>query len=90
MPSNMSPPISVLLDALKEFDGRLCERYGVGLDLEQVQMLCGEDAEEIRGALDDWEARLEINVDALRAILPWTSDDSTAVMVEAGNGPCAH
>lgn len=88
MPTYMSAhPISVLLETLKEFDDRLCERYGVGLDIEQVQLLCGDDVEEIRAALDDWEARLEINVDALRAIVPWRSEEHFAELCIATTPP---
>ncbi len=51
--------------AIEEFDARLFKTWGVGLDEEQAAMLCSSDTEHISEALDDWEARLGIEVDDL-------------------------
>ena len=51
--------------AIEEFDARLFKTWGVGLDEEQAAMLCSSDVEHIAAALDDWEARLGIEVDDL-------------------------
>ncbi|ODU45429.1 MAG: hypothetical protein ABS98_13140 [Lysobacteraceae bacterium SCN 69-48] len=54
--------------AIEALDARLFNMWGAGLDEEQMSMLCSSDVEHISAALDDWEARLGIQVDDVASV----------------------
>lgn len=61
-------PTPERLTAMVTLDARLLALWGTGLDGEQVAMLCDTDLEAIEAALDDWEARLGIQVDDIAPV----------------------
>lgn len=64
----LAMPTPERVAAIVALDERLFAAWGTGLDAEQVAMLCDTDVGHIEAALDDWEARLGIQVDDIAPV----------------------
>jgi hypothetical protein len=89
--------------AVRDLDRQMREKFNEGMDVEQRDLLTGGSSVEILGMLDDWEARLGLDVTMARSQIhrpvsmtvlqleqgPGTDDLSDLIITELQDTPLA-